>query len=310
MKISVIIPVYNAEQYLAEALDSVLTQTHTDFDLIVIDDGSTDGSLAILQAYAERDARIQFHSQVNRGAGETRNRALAMCQTEWVFLMDADDVMIPNRLERQIAFIQANPDLAVASCRAVYINGDGIEGGRTVNPLPTRETLRKLVDNGEAIGLLNPGVALHRLTVQAIGGFRGQFFPAEDCDLWNRLTEQGHVLLVQDEILMKYRVHSKSAVTSNFHFCRQKYEWVRSCMASRRAGNPEPSWEAFLSTWSAAPWWEKLNRWRKTQAKCFYRLAGQCKIDGNLPAAILNMGCAAVLQPIYTVNRLKAQFLQ
>jgi glycosyltransferase involved in cell wall biosynthesis len=310
MKVSVIIPVYNAERYLAQAIESVLAQSHTDFDMVIIDDGSTDASLDIARSYSKRDIRVRVYTQTNCGAGETRNRALALCSTDWVFLMDADDLMLPNRIERQLVFLSEHPDLVVASCLASYINGVGIEGGRSANSIPTKEAFHSLVAAGEAVGLLNPGVVLYRPAVLEIGGFRGEFFPAEDSDLWNRMAERGHAMLVQDEVLMKYRIHGSSAVTSSFEQARLKYEWSRSCMAARRLNKPELNWEEFKSDWCRAPLWRKLDRWRKTQAKRNYRLAGQHRLDGQLHLAIFSMALAALLQPLYTMIRLKNQLFR
>ncbi|HYO10671.1 MAG TPA: glycosyltransferase family A protein, partial [Tepidisphaeraceae bacterium] len=112
--LSVLMPAYNAERYIAPAIESVLAQTVRDLQLLVIDDGSTDGTLAAARAFEQRDARVRVVTQANAGIAQTLNRGLEMLAGhEWVFLMHADDLMTPNRLERQSVFVAANPDHAV-----------------------------------------------------------------------------------------------------------------------------------------------------------------------------------------------------
>src|SRR3954466_9053437 len=122
----VLMPAYNAAAFIGPAIDSVLAQTVRDLELLVIDDGSKDGTLAIAQDYAKRDPRVRVVTQPNAGIAHTLNRGLEMLAGHgWVFLMHADDLMMPNRLERQSAFVAANPDLAVASSLVYYVNATG-----------------------------------------------------------------------------------------------------------------------------------------------------------------------------------------
>src|SRR5688572_7470320 len=124
--LSVLMPAYNAARYIGPAIDSVLAQTVRALELLVIDDGSTDGTLALAQDYAKRDPRVRVVTQPNAGIAHTLNRGLELlAPAEWVFLMHADDVMMPNRLQRQAAFVAANPDLAVASSLVHYVNAAG-----------------------------------------------------------------------------------------------------------------------------------------------------------------------------------------
>jgi len=115
MRTTVIMPAYNAERYLAEAIESVLGQTWKDFELIILDDGSRDRTLEIAQSYALRDSRVRVESHTNMGIAPTLNLGLALSESEWVIQMHADDVMMPNRIERQLAFVAEHPELAVAS---------------------------------------------------------------------------------------------------------------------------------------------------------------------------------------------------
>jgi len=108
-EVTVIMPVYNGERYLAEAIESVLEQTYKNFKFIIINDGSTDGSTNIIAHYAASDSRILPIFQPNYGAAAARNRGLKETRSEWIALIDNDDIMLPMRLERQISFLTSIP---------------------------------------------------------------------------------------------------------------------------------------------------------------------------------------------------------
>lgn len=306
-KVSIVMPVYNAEVFLPEALESILAQTYKNFVLIAIDDGSTDGSGEILEKYAAKDSRIEIIRQKNQGVGETRNRGLHHASTEWVFVMDADDVMFPNRIEKQLEFIKRHSDIRICSCLANYIDEEGRVFATSANSVPSRESFEKYVRTGEAIGLLNPGAVIHRETMIAIGGYRNQFKQAEDIDLWNRAAEKGHLILVQNDVLMKYRIHGGSMTTANFMGSRMYYEWVRACMRARRNGTPEPDWESFLANWDSAPLWARANRLRKMYSKALYRQAGQAILTEHRVNGLYKFALATMLQPTYTLPRMMTQ---
>jgi glycosyltransferase involved in cell wall biosynthesis len=112
-QVTVVLPVYNAEAHLAAAVESVLSQTFADFEVLAINDGSTDGSGAILTRYAAANPRLRVIDQPNRGLIEVLNRGVREARGRWVARMDADDVCLPRRLERQVAHLAAHPDVAL-----------------------------------------------------------------------------------------------------------------------------------------------------------------------------------------------------
>ncbi len=309
-QLSIVMSVKNGMPFLTETIESILIQTKKDWELIAINDGSDDDTGPYLQAMAQQDSRIKvLQNETSQGMGAGLNQGIEAATSDWIVRMDGDDIMMPQRLERQWAFIQTNPDVKVSCCRGRYINENGKEFGKTAGNLFTREKFQWYVDQNEAIGLLHPGVIMHRETVRQIGGYRKAFWPAEDIDLWNRLAEKGHLILIQDDVLIKYRLHSSSAITSGFKKGRLKYEWVRACMNARRLGQKEPSWDVFIDQLNRAPWWRRLNHWRKTNAKAFYREAGQNKLAGRLLPFMLKASLACFLQPGYVFNRVREQVI-
>jgi glycosyltransferase involved in cell wall biosynthesis len=168
MFVSVVMPVYNGQAFLREAIESVLAQTHLDLELVAIDDGSADESPAILADLAVADPRVRVIRQANGGGARARNRALQEARAEWIINLDQDDLMLPNRIERQLAFLAAHPDVKVFSCRALYINAAGKAFGKTkCEPITTRAAFERHLASGEPIGInpaeLGEGRVDHRL---------------------------------------------------------------------------------------------------------------------------------------------------
>ena len=213
MFVTVLLSALNAEDTISEAIASVLSQTHKDFELILIDDGSTDRTLEIMQRFGLNDPRIRVVSHPNMGMGASLNAGLSMARARWVARMDADDVMIPNRLKRQLSFLRDNCGVTVASSLVYHIDDDGRLLGSSVSDLKTAADLARYVRNNETVGFHHPAVIMRRDVVLEIGGYRPQFWPADDIDLWTRIAEKGHLLLVQQEYLLKWGIHFIQAAT-------------------------------------------------------------------------------------------------
>lgn len=244
--ISILMPVYNAAEYLPEAIKSILNQTDGNFQLIIIDDGSTDNSLNTIKSFAI-DARIKVVAHDNMGMGNSLNHALEFVNSEWLMRMDADDVMMPNRIASQRLFISENPDLAVAGSLVYYIDSKSRIIGKSVSELTTRSHFNRMVDKKKMFGLHHPSTVIKTKILKNLGGYRSEFWPAEDIDLWNRITEAGETILVQPQYLLKYRIHTNSISISSAMKARQKYLWAKSCMQLRQMKKEEISWEEFLS---------------------------------------------------------------
>jgi glycosyltransferase involved in cell wall biosynthesis len=305
--VSVIMSVYNGLPYVRETVDSIAAQTFQDWEMVINDNASEDGTKEYLEQRARDDPRIRFFpSAVNLGCADGYNRAFAESRGRWIAIIDADDRALPKRLERQLAFVAQYPDIKVASCLSYYIDERGKRVGKTAHNLTTPEAFRRYMETNEAIGILNPGAFIQREAFREAGGYRDAFFPAEDIDLWARISERG-MILVQPERLMEYRVHAGSSVTQSFMRSRMKYEWSRACSRARRSGQPEPDWETFLADWNAQPLLKRLDRWRKTNAKRLYREAAYHWISRRRFAAAWEFAFGTALQPRYTLARLIRQ---
>lgn len=198
--ISVAMPVYNGEQYLAEAIDSILVQTFKNFELIIIDDGSTDNSLQVLRAYAKRDARIRLIAHENKNLATTLNDIIDLARGEWIARMDQDDVALPQRFERQLAWLEkTGADLAGS-----WVQRFGTADQRIVK-LKQSDTAIKM-EMLFCSPLAHPSVMMKTNLIKQLR-YDKAWEKCEDYDLWERAAEAGWKMGNIPEVLLNYRVH-------------------------------------------------------------------------------------------------------
>jgi glycosyltransferase involved in cell wall biosynthesis len=281
--VSVVIPVYRAQGYVGAAIESVLNQTYADFELLILDNGSDDGTLAIVASYAERDARIRFRTRPNAGAVRSINDLIQWARHDLVAVMHADDVMEPQRLERQVAFLEQHPEVAVATSYVHYIGPDGRRIGAYRSPFTDPAAVWREFEAGRAIGLTHPSAMMRRADVLAVGGYREAFTVTDDADLWMRLLEAGRLVLVQPEFLLSYRVHSGSAsVRKSLRMCHET-RWVGACSTARRRGLAEPTFEQFKALEAQDPWRIRMARFAEERAQVYYKAAVDAYASRDLP---------------------------
>ena len=198
--VTVLLNVYNGERHLAESIDSILAQTFEDFELLVVDDGSTDATSEILAGYPDSRLRV-IRNELNLGVTRSFNRGLAESRGRYVARQDADDVSAIERLERQTAFLDANPDVTLLASAYLRIREDGSVSGRRSVPTETLAVRWRLLFLN---AFTNSSVMFRRDDVERLGGFREEFAYAHDYDLWSRLAFMGTVAALPDT-LARYR---------------------------------------------------------------------------------------------------------
>jgi hypothetical protein len=221
-EVSVLMSAYNGEKYLREAMDSILNQTFRDFEFIIVDDGSTDGTWQILTTYACRDPRIALiRNEGNIGLACSLNRGLALARGKYIARMDADDVSLPERLVRQVNFLDAHPEIGVLGCGVQVIDGCG--NGSHIWRFPAEcGSLRWCLLFYNPI--VHPTVMMRREAVDRAGGYSADMLTAQDYDLWRRLSRVTRLSNLQD-VLLFLRKHEDS-ITS-VHLAQQLENWVR-----------------------------------------------------------------------------------
>lgn len=206
-RVSVLMPVFNAERYVEAAVRSVLGQTFRDFELLVVDDGSTDSSPAILRRLAALDSRIHLTSRANVGLIATLNELLTQARGELVARMDADDLSHPERFSRQVLFLKEKPAVVAVGSRVVFIDADGLPLMEAVDHFSHGDIDAALL--GGRLGIVHPSVMIRAAACKAVGGFQADYTHAEDLDFFLRLGEVGMLANVPEPML-EYRVHDSS----------------------------------------------------------------------------------------------------
>jgi glycosyltransferase involved in cell wall biosynthesis len=234
--VSVVIPVHNGARYLTEALESVRRQSFADFEIVVIDDGSTDDSARILAEFAQSDRRCRIITQENRGLVAALNRGIQEARGDLIARMDADDGAELERFARQVEHLRTNPDVAALGSSITIIDDEGRDVGLRSYQCGRANVALAIQDH---CALAHPSVMMRRSAVIAAGGYREAFRHAEDYDLWLRLSER-HALDNLPEPLLRYRRHGASI--SHTHRRTQVLAtfMARLCSRARRRGEPEP----------------------------------------------------------------------
>ena len=212
--VSAILPVYNGAKYLRESVKSILQQTFTDFELIAVDDGSTDNSLQILNDLARSDSRMRIISRPNTGVSGAANDGIAIARGQFLARMDADDIAMPMRFEKQVAYLRAHPEVVLLGTRVLLIDPYGSplhEGDQQLE----HEAIEKEMLNGVGWAVAQPTSMIPASVLKIVGPYRADRVPSEDLDLFLRLAEIGRVANLP-EVLLHYRQHPQSANHTRF----------------------------------------------------------------------------------------------
>lgn len=200
-QVSVIIPVYNRAAFVLEAVDSVLKQTLQDFELIVIDDGSTDGTAEALKRFEDR---LFYRYQDNQGVSGARNLGLQMARGKWIAFLDSDDLWLPEKLETQVRFFSENPGAVICQTEEIWIRK-----GRRVNPQKKHQKFSgDIFAPSLLLCLVSPSaVMIQRNLFDQVGYFDVTLPACEDYDLWLRISSQFHVYLIDQPLTIKRGGH-------------------------------------------------------------------------------------------------------
>lgn len=202
--VSIITPAYNAARYIEHTLESAVRQTFGDFELLIVDDGSTDQTLEIANRYAARDSRVLVSRQSNRGIASARNAAMAQARGRYFALLDSDDLWFPTYLAEQIAILEQRPDVDVLSANA--LNFGGSRDGEPLLPFGNSDirpvTLLRLVEVEDSMSIMS---VFRREVSAAIGTFDEGLRRSEDYDFWLRAAAAGFSIAVNPRPLGLYR---------------------------------------------------------------------------------------------------------
>lgn len=255
--VSVVMSVYNAERYLREAIDSILAQTFTDFEFVIVDDGSKDASLSILRDYEKRDTRFKIISRANKGLTVSLNEALGVVRGELIARMDADDVALPKRFQQQVDFLAAHPDVVCVGGSVELVDPYGVHIGVVNYPTDHAEIDARLLQ-GEGGVIPHPATMLRTAAVRAVGNYREQYNNSEDLDLWLRLAETGRVANLPDVVLKYRRDLGSVSHTKRDNQIRMKGQILGEAFDRRGLTKPD-TWT--FDTWMPKPKDVQLKEW-------------------------------------------------
>ena len=221
--VSVIMPAYNAAKTIRASVESIHAQTVSDWELIVVDDGSIDETAAILTKLAEGDSRIRFLKNAkNSGASYTRNRAVTLAQGEWIAFLDSDDLWKPDKLEKQLALADKHPDMVICYTASAFINDDGEPYGYVLEAVE-RVTYEMLLRKN----LLSCSSVMIRTSVMKEVKMPGDRMH-EDYYVWLKVVHSCGVAYGINEPLLVYRLCANSKSSSRFRSARMLYNAYRA----------------------------------------------------------------------------------
>ncbi|MGE0666437.1 MAG: glycosyltransferase family 2 protein [Sphingomonadales bacterium] len=234
--ITIAMSVFNNAPHLAQAIESMLGQSHVDFEFLIVNDGSSDGSAGILDSFAGRDSRIRAIHQDNRGLVASLNRMLEEARAPLVARMDGDDDCHPERLAKQFAFMRANRDHGVVGTQSISFDDSGARWASPLFPVTDAEVRATI---GTRNVLCHPSVLMRRDLVLAAGGYRRQFVHCEDRDLWLRLSERTKIASLPEALTYYRRTPGQ---VSNRHIVTQAVGAAMAWLAhvERAAGRSDP----------------------------------------------------------------------
>ncbi len=231
-KVSVIMSVYNNDKYVKIAIDSILHQTYKDYELIIIDDGSTDTTPQIIDTYINHPQVRIIHKQKNEGLQKALNLGISQAKGEYIARLDADDIALPTRLEQQVKYLDQHPEVALLGSCFYTCNDIGQITGKITIPLTNKE-LQEEIPKHNRFG--HSTVMLRKSTLVQLNGYDESFISSEDYDLWLRIAEVAEMANLE-QFLTIYRMHAKQITYIKRQETSSEAERARQRMRERRKG--------------------------------------------------------------------------
>jgi glycosyltransferase involved in cell wall biosynthesis len=295
-KVSVLLPVYNGERYIVQSVESILRQSYRDFELIVVNDGSTDRTGTLIKGLS--DHRINLLEQENQGLTRTLNNALKVIKGEYIARQDADDLSHPDRLLRQVEFLDTRLDVGLVGSVCLCLNEDGEIIGQTpplTDPLKLRKILR---ERGNPF--VHGSVMFRRECIGKVGGYRIEMDRAEDYDLWLRISEYYEIAKLKEPLYL-WRWSQSGISLTKMEYLEKKAELARELSEERRKEGRDSLQAGLQEEFFRQQMREDLpaskQSERKRQAYYFYRLGHAAYYGGIYPTARKNLLHSLKLNP-------------
>jgi glycosyltransferase involved in cell wall biosynthesis len=297
-QVSILMSVYNGMPYLPAAVDSILYQTFQDFTLLIINDGSTDGSAAYLNHLT--DPRVEVVHRPHRGLGAALNVGLAMCETEFLARMDADDVALPDRIATQLNFLSQHPEVGTVGSQIAYLGPSGRAGFSPRLPYDHETIYADLLHVRHA--LCHATIACRTALLKQIGGYRISGC-GEDWDMMLRIGEISRLANV-DRVLYLYRLHPNSANATKFAEIQVGCAFASHNAKCRAKNCPETTLADFVAARPPQSFWRHMADWLDRYAFTQYRRALLEVLSARELRGYVRLGWAALCSPPRTWQRI------
>jgi glycosyltransferase involved in cell wall biosynthesis len=301
-EVTIVVPIYNGSAYLFETLDSLLSQTFGDFELLAIDDGSTDASSDIVRSF--KDERVRLIEKENGGLCTALNLGIAEARAPYIARSDQDDISFPERLERQLQVMAAHPDALGLFAYSTKFGSKHrwSNADKTVMAPGELKEYEPMKDGC----LLCSTMFVRTGALRSIGGFRQAYYPADDWDMECRLAEAGKVLVLR-EPLIAYRFQTGANTYRMFGTMREKARWTKDSYRRRLQSIPELTFDEFRLS-QPNDLWSRWGRYCRDSSKLHMRTAGQRYLDGRYVAGAGHLLAAVLLNPAEIAGRIKRYF--
>jgi glycosyltransferase involved in cell wall biosynthesis len=297
-ELTVLLPVYNAMPFLRMAIESVLEQSLPAFELLIVDDGSTDGTCTYLESL--RDDRIRIVRRTHEGLGATLNFGLGLCNTKYIARMDGDDMMHPGRLEVQRQYLDENPSVCMVGCQVEFLVR--VPTGLVARvPTQHNEIVRRLL--AKRNGICHPALMMRSSVAQRVGGYRIAG-TGEDLDFCLRMCEAGRAANLAG-VYHYYRLLRSSASFGRRPEIVSGYSYAIESAKCRRNGSPEPTLESFRTRWAKRSKIRRLVELLEDWAISEYRLSIIDRAEGRPVRGYFRLLNAAIAQPQRCIWHLK-----
>lgn len=242
--ISVVMSVYNGKRYLHDSVDSILNQSFKDFEFIIVNDGSNDGGLEILLECQAKDPRIIIVNQSNIGLTRSLNRAIELARCEYIARQDADDISVPARLEKQLNFIKARPEMAMVGCLSDVFTADGVIRKCSDLEFSGRGIKQYLASRNL---FMHGAVMMRKSCLMRVGYYREFFRHSQDYDLWLRLSQYYDIGLLPEH-LYQYRV-TPEAISVARGQVQERYAGIARKLHTERLATGKDSYDMLVSSY-------------------------------------------------------------
>ncbi len=300
--VTIIVPIYNGSAYLAETLDSLLSQTFRDFELLAIDDGSTDGSSDVVRSF--KDERVRLIHKEHGGLCTALNLGIAEARAPYIARSDQDDISPPERLERQMQVMENRPEALGLFAYSTKFGSKHrwSNADKTVMAPGELKEYEPMKDGC----LLCSTMFVRTDALRAIGGFRQEYYPSDDWDMECRLSQAGKILILR-EPLIAYRFQTGANTYQVFAQMWEKARWTKDSYRRRLQSIPELTFDEFRLS-QPNDLWSRCGRYCRDSSKLQMRTAGQRYLDGRYLAGAGHLLAAALLNPAEIAGRVMRYF--